>query len=203
MPIEREFKYILSNSEMLETILAKKSETTHVICQGYLNKGCRVRSVQPISRNGKPKGPVRYLFTYKHNLSSDGGILEIETYITKWDFELAWGDASQKVFKTRYELFHEGHTWEIDTLRDAQEKTYLIIAECEVDPEHGRPAIIHPLVEKNLIYEVEENDPRFTNRKLSDPAYATDLLESVLKVKVAAPPVVAPANPEFEDHYAT
>ena len=201
MPIEREFKYILKNSDDVASAIAKSAEVSQNICQGYLNKGCRVRSVQPISRSGKAKGPLRYLFTYKHPLSNDGGILEIETYITKWDFDLAWANASQKVTKTRHEMFHEGHTWEFDTLRDEKGETYLIIAECEVEPDQGRPKVLHPLVAKHMLFEVEENDPRFTNRKLSDPGYAAGLLEIVRRP--SPPPVVQPANPELEDHYAT
>jgi hypothetical protein len=57
--------------------------------------------------------------------------------------------------------------WEIDFFKDTK-GTYFALAECEVEPSQDRPTMIHPLVEKYLIFEVPESDSRFQNRKLSD-----------------------------------
>jgi CYTH domain-containing protein len=180
IPIEREFKYILGvDHPDFEKVLTKAARGIQAIQQGYLNKGGRVRSIQPLNKKLKPKGQPRYLFTYKHDLLDKSGILEIECPISKSDFDLAWRDAQQRVTKTRHDLPFGEHVWEVDRLMDGAGVVFLMLAECEVDPAEGRPKVIHPLVAGATIYEVVENDARFTNRKLSDPAYTKALIAEV------------------------
>lgn len=187
MPIEREFKFILHSPDALLERVARHSSFTGNcdINQGYLSKGGRVRSRKWWVRNGEPfynsssVGKMEYIFTYKHDLVSQPGVLEIETDLSESDFKLAWADADHKIDKMRYLLTGEvKQVWEFDFFRDS-EGVYLALAELEVPADTGPPDRLHPLVEEFLLYRVPEGDSRFANRRLCTREKVEALLKEI------------------------
>lgn len=186
MPIEREFKFVLHSADELESYIIKNAKTLKPrvldIRQGYLRPGTRVRSktYKEIIENGALlELDTRYVFTYKHRLTSQAGALEIECDIDYGDFKLAWEESSNRILKTRYVIPWDGPgVWEIDFFRH-KNKTYLAMAELEVPANQGSPAELHPLIDEYLMFAVPEADDRFGNRKLSDHKKVTALLKEI------------------------
>lgn len=185
MPIEREFKYVLENVEGLEKEIRSLPHRAFDIQQGYLAGGGRLRSRVVTSIYGLTLvglvAHVEHYFTYKHKLSNQPGDLEIECLIDQADFDLAWADATNRVTKTRYEVYDQATQlkWEIDFFR-ADGRVYLVLAECEVPADKGAPEAVHPLVAKHLLLAVEESDDRFVNRKLGNPDKVAQLLKEIV-----------------------
>lgn len=187
MPIEREFKYVLrSPDELLQRV---SRHVTYVgncdIHQGYLSKGGRIRSRKWWMRNGEvfynspDVSKIEYIFTYKHDLSSQPGVLEIEAELSEEDFKLGWADADHRIDKMRFLLKGEGQeVWEVDFFRDC-DGIYFALAELEVPANAGRPDRLHPLVQEFLIYTVPEGDSRFANRKLCSREKTDRLLQEI------------------------
>lgn len=188
MPIEREFKYVLRSPDELYAILMRREDVTGVadINQGYLSKGGRIRSRKWWLKNGEVfyNSPaiarVEYIFTYKHDLTNQPGVLEIEKVLTEDDYNLGWPDTNQRVRKTRIMLTPDqgAGVWEIDFFHDDLGR-YLALAEFEVPAHAGPPDRLHPLVREHLIYEVPEGDSRFANRKLGNREYVSKLLQEI------------------------
>ncbi len=188
MPIEREFKYVLKNTvgleDELKTFCVDSKQSSYDVEQGYLSRGGRIRSKTYSIQQGEvvaedQKAPIHW-FTYKHDLTSHAGVLEIECQISKEDYDLAWVDADHTIIKTRYVIKAvDGLTWEIDFFRNSGH-TYLVLAECEVDADKGAPETLHPFVEQNLLLAVAETDGRFKNRKLCNPKKVAKLLKEIV-----------------------
>ncbi len=182
MPIEREFKYLLLNSPVVEFAAKEQATESRQIEQGYFDKGGRIRRIIKLDSKSEPVGPTKHVFTYKHDLLDKSGIMEIETSITATDYKRLWPDTTHRLIKTRYDIPFEGHTWEIDFFHSpTDDGIYLVMAECEVDPKSDpdmRPAP-PPIVKNFLRYTVDEFDKRFTNRKLSDPAHVASVIEDL------------------------
>jgi hypothetical protein len=183
MPVEREFKYVLDHRNNLEQKLIDQGTLGVVIKQGYLSKGGRIRSkTYPVDHS--LEGTTQYIFTYKHKLSRQPGCLEIEQDITESDFLLAWSEADHVINKIRYVVeCTNSFVWEIDFFRDADDKTFFALAECEVHEGQDRPKHLHEFVKNNLLLAVEESDNRFQNRKLSDVKKTTKLFKEAVSGK--------------------
>lgn len=188
MPIEREFKYVLSSPDALYATLMRRSDVTGLatINQGYLSRGGRFRRREWWLKNGEmfynspSVAKVEHIFTYKHDLVSQPGVLEIETSVSEADFNLAWPDTNHRVLKSRFMLTPDqgSGVWEVDFFKDDL-GLYLALAEFEVPAHAGPPDRLHPLVQEHLIYKVPEGDSRFANRKLGDREYVTKLLQEI------------------------
>lgn len=180
MPIEQEYKFVLHSAQLLEReVRNSTSATACEVTQGYLGGGNRVR--RKIINNGSSGPPqLEHLFTYKKKLVGRPGCLEIECNITADDFDLAWPETKNRVTKTRYAVSVDDGVWEFDFFR-YHGSTYFAMAEFEVPPGGVRPSVLHPLVQKYLLYSVADNDDRFTNRKLSDITYAAGLIMEIAK----------------------
>lgn len=188
MPIEREFKYVLrSPEELLQKLLRTEDLKGQAdIQQGYLSKGGRIRRRTWWLKNGEvfyessAIAKVEHIFTYKHDLSSQPGVLEIETEISAADFALAWADADHKITKTRFLLDcqESGGVWEVDFFKDS-DGIYLALAEFEVPADAGPPDRLHPLVQEYLVFSVPEGDSRFANRRLCTRDRVEKLLEEI------------------------
>jgi hypothetical protein len=187
MPIEREFKYVLRDAEELWARLSPIDTPGLItgkvdIQQGYLSRGGRVRLKTWQIYQGKlqdePK--TERIFTYKHDLTNQPGCLEIESEISKEDFDLAWDEADHKIIKTRFLLpcNNTSGVWEIDFFRD-QKGIYLAMAEFEVPANAGPPDRLHPLVKEYLTFAVPEDDGRFKNRKLCERSKVIQLLKEI------------------------
>lgn len=187
MPIEREFKYVLRNAEELWSRLEPVTTSGLItgradIQQGYISKGGRIRlrtwSVYKGENLHCPK--IERIFTYKHDLISQPGCLEIETEISEEDFDLAWSEATHKIEKTRFLLpcNSTAGVWEVDFFRD-DDGIYLAMAEFEVPTNSGPPDRLHPLVKEYLVFAVPEDDGRFKNRKLCERSKVVQLLKEI------------------------
>lgn len=188
MPVELEFKYVLhSQDEIWERLSSVKVPGLIKGCaqieQAYLSRGGRIRKRSWESRNGVvyPDPEVELIFTYKHDLTNQPGCLEIETDMSKEDYDLAWSEADHKLTKTRLLLpcNNTAGVWEIDFFYDAQ-GIYLAMAEFEVPAKSGPPKDLHPLVQEYLRYVVPADDNRFKNRKLGDRKYVEKILLEIV-----------------------
>jgi hypothetical protein len=187
MPIEREFKYVLRDANELWARLDPITTSGLItgradIQQGYISKGGRIRLRSWTIYRGEnlavPK--IERIFTYKHDLTSQPGCLEIETPMSEADYDLAWGEADHKINKTRFLLpcNHTAGVWEMDFFRDDQ-GIYLAMAEFEVPADAGPPDRLHPLVKEYLVFAVPEDDGRFKNRKLCERKPVEKLLREI------------------------
>ena len=86
MPIENERKYLLDMSSIDE--ISTNSITKKQIKQGYLSKSARIRSTNQ-------DNVISYFFTFKKLV--DKKLVEIETLISKKDFEKLWTVAKFKI----------------------------------------------------------------------------------------------------------
>ncbi len=180
MPIEREFKYVLSPSDVLEAALGRQASKIMCIRQGYLPKAGRVRSICKMTRKGEAKGRPEHVFTFKHNLVNGDGVLEFEHTISADDFQRAWADCTHKLVKTRHEMTFDRHLFEVDLLKTAAHETYFALAECEVEPKADAPRRLPLLLDSHLLHAARLDDPRFTNRRLCDQAHARAILNDLL-----------------------
>lgn len=189
MPIEREFKYVLRNAEDLWLRLAPMTRSGLIIgCadieQGYLGKGGRIRkrTWSVYQSEVMEEAKVEKIFTYKYDLTSQPGCLEIETEMTDDDYDLAWSEADHKITKTRFLLpcNNTSGVWEIDFFKD-EHGIYLAMAEFEVPARAGPPDRLHPLVRDYLVYAVPEDDSRFKNRKLCEREPVEKLLKEIVQ----------------------
>jgi hypothetical protein len=188
MPIEREFKFLLREPDELFGKLDMGSAIGLVsgkadIQQGYLSRGGRIRRrAWEIYRGQRMQVPmVENIFTYKHDLTSQPGCLEIETELSQDDYDLAWSEADHKLMKYRFNVpdGHSAGVWEIDFFKDEQ-GIYLAMAEFEVPAHKGSPDRLHPLVEEYLVFAVPEDDGRFKNRKLCNRQLVEQLLKEIV-----------------------
>jgi CYTH domain-containing protein len=167
VPIENERKYVID--ETSEMIFAQHAEKTFHIEQKYLaiNKGfsTRVRSINN----------CRYILTVKQDVQGMIGQLEIETDISKEDFDILWKTAYRVVSKVRY--VYKG--WEIDFFKNEQGKNYIAVAEIELPPKIKWPETIPLIIKENILYVVPIEDKRFSNKKIGNVKYASKLLEHV------------------------
>ena len=179
MPIEREFKYLLRNHPELEDHVRQQASSASFFEQGYLVGGGRVRRVQHLDAKDRPCHSPQFIFTYKHDLSNDLGVMEIETEISEADFNKLWLDTQARLYKRRRYIEHAFYTWEVDFLFDEKSEPFMIIAECEVEPGEAEPKDLPGVITRNLMYAVPDDDDRFTSHKLADRRYARLLLELV------------------------
>jgi CYTH domain-containing protein len=173
MPIENERKFVMLESEAVEEDIAVNAEQTLHIEQKYLamDKGLSVRV-----RSCMNEGITSYRMTVKKDVG--GQCIEIETPISEEDFTKLWPTGHNKVTKIRY--LYKG--WEIDFFKRPTGHNYLAVAEIEMLPWQKAPAIIPALISDYIIYTVSHNDGRFSNKKLGNIKYATQLLDEVKRI---------------------
>lgn len=109
--------------------------------------------------------------------STEKRVVEIEEKIDKRDFYDIWPNCLNKVYKTRYKK--DG--WDIDFLKDHNEKTYFALAEIEMEEGKLQPDIIPSFISQNLIFAVPLTDFRFSSKHLSDVRYATEIYNTLKK----------------------
>ena len=167
MPVENERKYVLSPTFQSDGL---KGWARVDISQAYLNDGPRIR-----------KFGADYLFTYKKWAPHAKELVEIETTISRDDFELLWPMRVQSVQKIRYIKETADGEWVVDFLRGPDDNVYFVLAEVELARFKAVPDEIPDEIRDHIVYAVAAEDNRFTNKKLSDPNYAATLLAQVSK----------------------
>lgn len=173
MPTENERKYIL-NLNCEDDFSSVKTKLN--IWQGYLisTKGVTVRLRRLYNMKKKT---AEYTLAVKTTVQ--GRNIEIENSISKRDFDDLWEVSLNRLVKTRYVMTNDRLKWDVDFLKDYQDKTYFAIAEVELPENVTCPTFIPALVHQNIIYKVDLNDTRFNNKLLSDARYATKIFNSL------------------------
>jgi len=151
MPIENELKFLFK-IESYNEIFSNSSEKK-LINQGYLNKNTRIRSI----KTNKIKS---FYFTFKQITKK--GLIEIETEISKKDFQSLWELTKVRICKERY--IYKG--WEIDFYYENNEN-YGALAEIELKENQKNPKNIPKLIKKNILYHADKHDVRFFNMNLT------------------------------------
>ena len=167
MPVENERKYVLSPAFSVDGL---QGWARFDILQAYLDDGPRIR-----------KFGGDYLFTYKKWAPHVKELVEIETAISREDFDLLWPMRVEAVQKTRYIKETEDGEWVVDFLRDDRGEVYFVLAEVELSRFQALPDDIPAEIRAHILYAVAAEDNRFTNKKLSDQDYAEGLLAKVVK----------------------
>lgn len=161
-------------------MIASEAKQKYEISQGYLiaTRGItvRVRKSIPIYDNGNKGG---YFFTLKAN--TNGRCIEVENKLDKRDFQDLWAISLNKLEKIRYEIPSGRHVWECDFFKDYKGETYIAVAEVEMPEGQLEPDSLPSFIKQNLLHKVSLTDTRFSNKLISDPRYATDLLNEILK----------------------
>lgn len=176
MPVEHEFKFIVKNATELRERLNNHDLSDDVewgwvshIEQFYVSENARFRhtreKIQP------------YVFTYKQMI--DGKLLEIETDVLEADFELGKLAKTTGLIKERYVIFDKNdYRWEIDFLLTETGEVYFSLFEVETEPtvtSMTPPAFLAPYVELAV---PREHSIFFTNQRLSDQAYAAEVMKN-------------------------
>lgn len=165
MPVENERKYVLPPHFDAQVL---SGWSRHDIRQAYLDENARIRWIDSDC-----------LFTYKRWVPQAREQVEIETAISRDDFDLLWPLCVQSVQKTRYVRQVADAEWVVDLLSDASGTVYFVLAEVELPRFQAAPDSIIAEIREHIVYSVAIDDNRFTNKKLSDPAYAARLLAEV------------------------
>jgi len=104
-------------------------------------------------------------------------VVEIEKKISERDFNDLWVQCLNRLEKTRYLVTADssGDIWEVDFFRDYNNSIYFALAELEMPEGQLEPNFIPDFIQKNLIYEVDLTDSRFSSKLLADVRYAKDI----------------------------
>lgn len=180
MPIEHEFKYVVSLDLLKEWPEAKlriECKDWRSMEQGVALHGpgayLRVRSVTV-------KGTTSWFLTFKKKDCDE--TVEIENPIGEEDALKLWAGCYWKLKKDRY-IFKDGDLkWEVDLFKNGKD-IYFILVEVELPPGAPRPKAMPDFLQKNLIYEVPLIDDRCSNKKLGDVSYATKLYAQLVAGK--------------------
>lgn len=179
MPIENERKFVLDDDGRLETELAHTPGVTRLVLQqAYLDSsGLRIRSIEAPDK-------TRYVFTYKRLI--DNQMVEIETDISRLDFDRLWKLRREHLRKVRY-AWGDGHFhWDTDFFKTDDDRTYFAMAEVEMPEEMREPPPIAPRLASHLLVLVPLGDPRFTSKRLAGQEHAERLLAEIRTKGLAA-----------------
>jgi hypothetical protein len=181
MPIEHEYKYILSDeSEELMNRLEDKYPKQH-IHQIYVTKNNRFRA---IVKTTKKKTTAKWYHTFKKKIN--GEVLEIESEISSDDFDIIrQSENLGELHKIRFTIPQEHGQWDIDfLLTDTLINggvVYFSCCECEQPKELD--VFVPEILAKYIRYEVpHEHSGVFTNAKLVDQNYAKTVVENNLSL---------------------
>ncbi len=185
MPTEHEYKYVLRQDFLPETV---EWDRVQHIEQGYLaySKGMSVR-VRHLDDGKKSK----WFTTLKQNVK--GRVVEIETKLDERDGQDLWRECVGKLKKDRHVVEHKGLKWEVDFFYNAMpvqrldicnykgDHLYFVMAEVELPEGASRPKEVPSFIKDHLLLEVQLTDDRFSNKRLGDAEYATKIYNELLK----------------------
>lgn len=172
MPTEHEYKYAISleiaNDLDHPTLLKIAKEHQH-IKQGYLafSKGMttRIRGIQDGDKH-------RWFLTFKQKV--ENRVIEIEKKLDDRDGTDLWSVCVGKLKKDRYVIEDKGITWELDFFKKGHH-LYFVLAEVELPEGASRPKTIPDFFKNYVLYEVPLTDDRFSNKRLAEVEFATQL----------------------------
>jgi CYTH domain-containing protein len=175
MPIENEFKFVLSDDAgaLRRSLRRMPDVTAQRIDQGYLTKGVRIRRTEYI-RNSK----VEFDLTFKRKVG--GHVVEIPAEITELDFKRLWRTCETSLEKTRFKFADRGIQWDVDYFGSSKDP-YFIMAEAEM-PEHLWDTTEVPQASEVIadhVLHVVGKDHGFSSRRLCSRKYAMRLMEDL------------------------
>ena len=180
MPIENERKYVLDDlSGALESRLAETPGVARTcLRQAYLEaSGLRIRAIEAA-------GGTRYIFGYKRTV--DDQVVEIETEISKLDFDRLWTLRRENLQKARYSWPNGHFRWDVDFFKAEDGGTYFAMAEVEMPEADTIPPLPPAILAPHVLLLAPRNDPAFTSKRLADRSHAERLLTDILKKSHAA-----------------
>jgi CYTH domain-containing protein len=172
MPIENERKFVLDEAGGLEAGLAKMPGLTrNFLRQAYLDApGLRIRSIEA-------DGKTDHVFTYKRLI--DGQVVEIETGLSAIDFKRLWTQRNETLQKVRYSWNEGPFHWDVDFFKRDDGSTYFAMAEVEMPENDETPPPLSARLANHYLADAPHRDPRFTSKRLADPAFAGKLLADI------------------------
>lgn len=168
MPIENELKYVLPPA-LTEQIFTTWQRID--IKQGYLDDGPRLRQYGD-----------QFIFTYKKWVDRAHALIEIETALSQQDFDLLFPLCTNIVHKTRFVQKKGDNEWVVDFLKNAQNKTYFVLAEVEMPENTEQPSSLPDEIKDHIIHRPAKGDKNFTNKYLADENHARTLLSKLSKL---------------------
>ena len=180
MPIENERKYVLGDlSGAHEAQLAASPGVTRAFLrQAYLEApGLRIRSIEMTEG-------TRYIFSFKRTINEQ--MVEIETDISKADFERLWTLRRETLQKMRFSWGDGPFHWDVDFFKGEDGKTYFAMAEVEMPETHTEPPVPQSILSSHVLLLAPRGDPAFTSKRLADRSHAGRLLASIQKKGAAA-----------------
>ena len=173
MPIEFEYKYVLSKNILNQVEPWQSPHKIITIQQGYLaiagNMNLRVRH--------EMSDEDRWVTTLKQKVN--GRTVEIEHEIDPEDGMLLWEVSTPKLTKTRHMFRGHCNQWMETDVFYTGEEIYFILLEVEMGEGSLRP-ILPDCFKKNVIHEVGLTDNRFSNTNLADVDYVNGLYKKLL-----------------------
>ncbi len=175
MPIENERKFVLKEAGTLEAALAATTGVHRsLLHQAYLDvSGMRIRAIDGTH------GPS-HVFTYKRPVN--GQVVEIETEISREDFDKLSTQCVERLRKVRYSWTDGPFHWDVDFFKTDGGATYFARAEVEMPEDHREPPPLPPSLAPHLLATVPAGDPRFQSKKLADRAHA-EALDAAIRVR--------------------
>lgn len=165
MPVENERKFVLA-LDISPTAFVGWTRSN--IRQAYLEDGPRIRDQDGVAT-----------FTYKRMVAAARELVEIETEISREDFDMLWPECITALDKTRYAKRNDAGDWVVDFLRDATGELYFVLAEVELPRGQAAPSSIAAEIAPFVLHAVAASDSRFTNKRLTDVAYASALYREI------------------------
>lgn len=165
MPVENERKFVLAQ-DISQAAFAGWARSD--IRQAYLDDGPRIRDQDGVAT-----------FTYKRMISAAQELVEIEAEISREDFDMLWSERATALDKTRYAKRDDSGDWVVDFLRAESGELYFVLAEVELPRGVAAPSAIAAEIAPFVIYAVAASDSRFTNKRLTNVAYATALYREI------------------------
>ena len=131
----------------------------------------RIRSIED------PAG-TRHVFTYKRPVN--GQVVEIETEISREDFDRLASQCVETLRKVRYSWTDGPFHWDVDFFKTDDGGTYFAQAEVEMPEDHDVPPPLPPSLAPHLLATVPAGDPRFASKKLANRAHAEALRTAIV-----------------------
>jgi CYTH domain-containing protein len=175
MPIENEFKFVLSDDAgaLRRSLRRMPRVTMQRIDQGYLTKGVRIRRTEDLRTS-----EIAFDLTFKRKVGRH--VVEIPAEISELDFTRLWRTREAELEKTRFKFLDRKLLWDVDYFGSPKDP-YFVMAESEM-PDHLWNVTEVPEPSDALadyVLHVVGKDHGFSSRRLCSRKYAARLMEDL------------------------
>ena len=116
-----------------------------------------------------------YYFTTKQWAEAANRFVEIESFIDLRDYEDLRTECPKMLSKARYNKTVGDEKWVVDFLKTKSGQVYFVMSEVEMPEGVEDPKEIFPEIKDSIIWHVEKNDERFTNKELINQEHAKQM----------------------------